>query len=93
MTESIRGTQVYVPVETPQKEVSLRGILRAVHLDKDWLELMVKEMPLRIKGVGETVDDVIGPMVNHEVTVTAIRIGESDYTFRDIELVDSTDEG
>lgn len=93
MTESIRGKQVYVPAETPQKEVSLRGVLRAVHLDKDWLELMVKEMPLRIKGVGETVDDVIGPMVNHEVTVTAIRIGESDYTFRDIELVDSMDEG
>lgn len=92
MTQSIRGAPVLAAPEAPQEEVTLRGILRAVHLDKDWLELLVNDVPLHITGVGETVDDVIGPMVNHQVSVIAVRNEKSAYVFRDIELTDSTDE-
>jgi hypothetical protein len=93
MTQSIRGVSVPTLPESSSEEVTLRGVLRAVHLDKDWLELMVDDMPIHITGVGETVDDVIGPMVNHQVTVSALRAGKSGYRFRDIELTDSADEG
>jgi hypothetical protein len=71
------------------KPVILRGILRALHLDKDWLEIAVWETGdhIRIDKAGEVLDDVIGPMVNRPVTVTALRRG-SKYLYRDIELDD-----
>ncbi|MEI7867675.1 MAG: hypothetical protein WCI11_07270 [Candidatus Methylumidiphilus sp.] len=77
------------PVETNDDQhspISLSGILRAVHLDDDWLELCVDGKQVRIEEVVETVDDVIGPMVNHQVTVQAVRDSKDKYYFRDIEL-------
>jgi hypothetical protein len=70
-----------------ETEVELTGVLRAVHLDKDWLELLVDENPLHIDGVSETIDDLIGPMVNRTVIVRARRKG-SLYRFIDIESGD-----
>lgn len=40
------------------------SVLRAVHLDKDWLEVAVDGRHIRVVGVGEQVDDVIGSLVN-----------------------------
>lgn len=57
-------------------ETVLRGKLRAPHLDKDWLEVVVEGEPRLITGAGEFVDDVIGPMVNQEVTVR-VRVGKA----------------
>lgn len=49
---------------------TLHGILRAVHLDKDWLEIAAEEGPShRVYAVGEEVDDVLGPLVNKPVIV------------------------
>ena len=48
---------------------SLHGTLRAVHLDKDWLELTVGAQPVRVVQVGDQVDDLIGPMINRPVIV------------------------
>ena len=56
------------PTARPER---LRGVLRAVHLDKDWLELAVGSEHLRVDAVGEEVDDVIGPLVNRPVIVYA----------------------
>jgi hypothetical protein len=73
--------------------VELRGILRGLHLDQDWLEVLLDrgesnkgEAPksVRIEAAGEVLDDVIGPMVNHRVVVTATRRGEK-LRFEDIE--------
>ena len=62
------------------------GVLRALHLDKDWIELTtVDGEAVRINRVGEAVDDVIGPMVNHRVTVQVSRIG-TRRNFIDIEM-------
>jgi hypothetical protein len=58
--------------------------LRALDLDNDWLEVSTDGKPVKVKGVGETVDDVIGPMVNHNVVVRAMRKRRS-YSFIDIE--------
>jgi hypothetical protein len=70
--------------------VTIRGILRGLHLDRDWLEVMTDEPfehgeHVRIREAGEVLDDVVGPMVNRRVLVSAERRGAA-YTFRDIEL-------
>lgn len=59
-------------------------MLRAVHLDKDWLELAVDNEHLRVDSVGEEVDDVIGPLVNKRVIVHTYVIGQKR-KFLDIE--------
>ena len=61
------------------------GVLRAVHLDKDWLEVAVEgRRPIKVVGVGEEVDDVIGPLINKRVIVHVASDGETD-RFVDIE--------
>lgn len=78
-----------VKSEEAEKIERLRGILRGVHLDEDWLEISLAETPdhphTKIYKVGETLDDVIGPMVNKHVIVTAITV-RNKYTYLDIEL-------
>lgn len=68
------------------KEI-LTGILRALHLDKDWLELAIGDNLVKVSKVGAMVDDVIGPMVNRKVIVNAMRDPNGQYLFLDIELV------
>lgn len=69
-------------------DVELRGVLRALHLDNDWLELVVDGTSIRVTGLGETVDDTIGPMVNRRVIVQAKRTAHNRYVFSDIETED-----
>jgi hypothetical protein len=61
--------------------------LRALDLDKDWLEIVLDDANhQRVSGVGEAVDDLIGPMVNHNVAVRA-RVGKGGvFRFVDIEM-------
>ena len=50
-----------------------------MHLDQDWLEVATLDVPpghIRIDDAGEALDDVVGPMVNHRVSVTAVRRGQ-----------------
>lgn len=69
------------------------GILRAVHLDDDWLEVVPDEPVgldrrrdhIKIAEAGEVLDDVIGPMVNRRVRVSVVRRGQK-HIYRDIEL-------
>lgn len=63
----------------------LRGTLRAVHLDEDWLDLLVDGAPTHIEGLEDEIDDVIGPMVNKLVVVRVVRSG-GKYRYIDIEL-------
>lgn len=71
-----------------QEEITeeiLSGILRALHLDKDWLEVTVENKHIHIEKVGDIVDDVIGPMVNRPVNIVVSRDSKGRYLFRDIE--------
>jgi hypothetical protein len=68
--------------ETPGE---LRGVLRAVHLDEDWLEVTLGGEHKRVSEVGETVDDIVGPLVNHEVLVQVVTTARGRVLFRDIE--------
>lgn len=76
----------------PEKEnevpEELRGTLRAVHLDKDWLDILVDGVSIHIDGLQDAVDDVIGPMVNRSVIVRAVRVSPKKFKFLDIELAD-----
>jgi hypothetical protein len=66
-----------------QKEVI--GILRAVDLDKDFLDIVVKAQTLHIVGLGDAMDDVIGPMVNKQVRLHVVE-STKGFHFEDIEL-------
>jgi hypothetical protein len=58
--------------------------LRALDLDNDWLEVSVDGTHKRVTGVGETIEDVIGPMVNREVNVRVRSGRRVALTFIDI---------
>jgi hypothetical protein len=81
--------QVHEDVSSSGKTVILHGILRALHLDKDWLEIATTDRPdhIRIDKAGDVLDDVIGPMVNRGVVLTVVQRGRK-YLYRDIELDD-----
>ncbi len=68
--------------------IELQGILRAVHLDKDWLDVVVDGASVHIDGLQDAVDDVIGPMVNRPVLVRATHKSKTKFRFVDIELAD-----
>jgi len=73
------------PKDAKQGEITLRGVLRALDLDNDWLEVSVQGSHKHVTGVSETVDDLIGPMVNRDVSVT-VRSGRGrSLIFIDIE--------
>ncbi|MCC7054226.1 MAG: hypothetical protein IT355_13250 [Gemmatimonadaceae bacterium] len=68
-------------------ERRLAGVLRAVHLDQDWLEIALDERGgshVRVHEAGEALDDVIGPMVNRRVLMDVVQTGER-FSFRDIQ--------
>ena len=67
--ETLKSTRDKDAPDSAAVETTLHGVLRALDLDNDWLEVSVAGVHTRVTGVGETVDDLIGPMVNHEVTV------------------------
>jgi hypothetical protein len=67
------------------QETSITGTLRAVHLDKDWLDVVVEGKTVHIGGLKDAVDDVIGPMVNRPVVVRVVKTQEK-LQFVDIEM-------
>lgn len=67
-------------------EEVVQGTLRALDLEHDWLEVTTEPDGLvRVSSVGEVVDDVIGPMVNHRVSVRVRRDQKGRLSFLDIE--------
>jgi hypothetical protein len=76
------------PSDKSETVVELRGVLRALHLEKDWLELLVDGNSVHIDGLNETVDDVIGPMVNRPVIVQVKKTRKGRNRFVDIEIDD-----
>jgi hypothetical protein len=73
-----------------QKIIQLRGTLRGLQLDNDWIELNVDGENKKIYDAKEEIDDLIGPMVNRRVIVEVAerldRAAEKRYFFRDLQL-------
>jgi hypothetical protein len=57
ISEVLRPTNTFTADDV--SEITLAGVLRALDLDKDWLEISVEGVHRRVTGVGEAVDDVI----------------------------------
>ena len=73
-------------IDVTIQEESIFGILRALHLDNDWLEITSNEgLPIRIYQTGDVIDDLVGPMVNQRVIVT-VNQRNGRYLYRDIQL-------
>lgn len=68
-----------------EKEETITGVLRALDLDHDWLEVTVENIHTRIHEVSETVDDLIGPLVNRLVIVQALRRANGQLALIDIQ--------
>ena len=71
-----------------EKPETIRGTLRALHLDEDWLEVATMDSPpqhLKVEQAGDVLDDVVGPMVNRVVNVSVLRRGKK-LIYQDIEL-------
>jgi hypothetical protein len=71
-----------------QETIQIRGILRALHLDKDWLEVHTTgENPesIKIHDAGDVIDDLVGPMVNRPIIVDAVKGRGGRLNFRDIQ--------
>ena len=77
--------QIADPLAPNLPEEEIPGVLRAVHLDLDWIEVMSDRGMVRVERMGQEVDDRIGPMVNNRVLVRAVPVG-GVYHFRDVEL-------
>ena len=86
ITSTIREEQIRLlsPPRELDNTITLEGVLRALDLDRDWLEVSVENKSIKVHGVNDTVDDVIGPMVNHTVRVKAF-MRKSKYQYLDIE--------
>jgi hypothetical protein len=76
---------------TEGADATFIGILRAVHLDQDWIEVTVRdpaEQHIRIERAGEVIDDVVGPMMNRPVQVDATRTVTGRVLFKDIQPIE-----
>jgi hypothetical protein len=88
VNQAIRKARPPKPASpTGSVERRLSGVLRAVHLDQDWLEIALDERAgghVTVRDAGEALDDVIGPMVNRRVLVDVVQTADR-FVFRDIQ--------
>ncbi|MFZ4557258.1 MAG: hypothetical protein ACOYN8_12920 [Pseudanabaena sp.] len=75
---------------TDHKNIQLRGILRGLQLDQDWIEVSIDGENKKIYDAKEEIDDVIGTMVNRRVVLDVVEKSnkqtEKTYYLRDIQL-------
>jgi hypothetical protein len=79
-------------VEPDQERDRLVGVLRALHLDQNWLEItMGSGEHVRCDTLPDMLDDVVGPMVNNRVAVEGplqVKRGQPRLLVEDIEAVE-----
>lgn len=86
LNETLRYQRDAMSQDTHEEQIT--GILRALHLDNDWLEISQDNGGLiRVDQTGDIIDDIVGPMVNQKVTVDVVFSNASGrYLYRDIQL-------
>jgi hypothetical protein len=87
INDVLKSTRKPVEKKDQLKETQLKGVLRGLQLDKDWIEINISERneTIRVYQTGDVIDDIVGPMVNHTVIVEVVKKG-GKYTYRDIEI-------
>jgi hypothetical protein len=73
------------PTDSEAERVQIKGTLRALHLDDDWLQVVAGSEVHKVEGLQDSIDDVIGPMVNRRVLVSASKT-KNKLKLIDIEL-------
>lgn len=72
----------------PGEPEAVTGVLRAVELDKDWLIVAPDDgQRVKVTGLTDVLDDLVGPMVNKRVNISARR-SVTGLSFEDIELLE-----
>jgi len=88
INKTLRETKRPSEEKMELKEEQLKGVLRALHLDQDWLELSfpgTDRENIRINKTGDIIDDLVGPMVNHRVIVDVALQPDGKRLLRDIQ--------
>lgn len=87
LNKLLRSTKKAGEGDSETEEKQLSGTLRALHLDKDWIEINVPEKtdPIRVFQTGDVIDDMVGPMVNQRVIVDVLLTDDGKYLFQDIQ--------
>lgn len=86
ISQTLKKNRPSEELDSPSAEEELVGALRAVDLDKDFLVVAVGDEHTRVVGLGDAMDDVIGPMVNKRVKVHVARKSTGSLRLLDIEL-------
>lgn len=74
LQERVREVLPPKPKVSAEGYQELRGVLRAVHLDQNWLEMTTPNgQHEKCDTMADMLDDVVGPMVNHDVLVRGTR--------------------
>lgn len=81
------------PAEDGERRERYEGVLRALHLDENWLEITLDSSEhVKCNTLPDMLDDVVGPMVNNRVAVEGpikrSRGGAERLLVQDIEAVD-----
>jgi hypothetical protein len=88
ITSVLKKAQPSSP-NSSEQQIQLRGTLRGLQLDNNWIEVKVDGENKKIYDVKEEIDDVIGSMVNRQVVVDVVerldRSPEKRYSFRDLQ--------
>jgi hypothetical protein len=82
----LRHERENIDVETQEEQIA--GVLRALHLDADWLSITSDDgSSIRIDQTGDVIDDIVGSMVNQRVIVSvAVNQRTGQRLYRDIQL-------
>jgi hypothetical protein len=92
LTESLQKARPSEADQAASTAVALTGVLRAVHLDEDWLEVTVSDgtvqKHIKVTKAGEAIDDLVGPMINRPVVVETRMKPSGRHEFVDIQAVE-----
>jgi hypothetical protein len=75
---------------TPEETIKISGILKGLSLNLDSLEIDTIEdnnpKTVHVYQTGAAIDDVIGPMVNHQIVCEVTRAKNGKFHYRDIQF-------
>jgi hypothetical protein len=92
--EVLKKSEPELPELPEYKITSLKGTLRNLHLDDDWIEISIDGSYQKIYGAGEEIDDRVEPMVTRRIVAEVLERSdksvEKRYSLRDLQLEEDT---
>jgi len=88
VNDTLRSRKKAVDTSSGLREEQVTGVLRALHLDRDWIEIVTPEPAsehIQIHQTGDVIDDIVGPLVNRRVVVDVAVQPDGKRLFRDVQ--------